>query len=159
MWVLQYVSVVFIFCNTLLGFFHDSCKVVVSLNNCFRGAVKAVSFVQYCTASSQGCTHFWEGCHVTYSFSMFLSGLMNISGPCLWMLFFHGWNFLRMNLVYQPWILVIIFLSVCIHLELTQPLSHHHAIWNTRKCLFALLLKHSLYTEGIPIARGKRIIL
>lgn len=68
-------------------FFHDSCKVVVSLDNCFRGAVKAVSFVKYCTASSQGCTHFWEGCHVTYSFNVFLSGLMNIRVPCIWMLF------------------------------------------------------------------------
>lgn len=87
MWVLRHVRVLSSFSAILCCFFHDCWKIVVSWNNYFRRAVKAVSPVQYCTASSQGSsTHFWEGFHVSYSFNMFLNGLMNICVPCIWML-------------------------------------------------------------------------
>lgn len=76
------------FLQYFAGFFHDCCKVVISQNNYFRGTVKAVTPVQYCTANSQGySTHFWEGFHVSYSFNMLLNALMNICVPCIWMFF------------------------------------------------------------------------
>lgn len=91
MWALGHVRVLSLFsailCCLFFFFFHDCCKVVISWNNYFRWAVRTVLPVQCCTASSQGpFTHSWESFHVSYSFNMFLNGLMNKCVLCIWML-------------------------------------------------------------------------
>ena len=84
--------------------FHDWCQNMVSQNSCFRGAVKTILSLKYCTASSQGpSTLFCESFYVNTSFITFLHHLMSICPMCLTT---YGWNFLRISLVYYHCFLV-----------------------------------------------------
>lgn len=119
-------SVVFIVCNILLGFFNECCKLWSHKTIILEEQLKLFHLCSTVQQVLKDLLHISGRLFMSAIASYVLKWLDDYMCPMYLNVFCHGWGLLRMNLVYNPCVLVIIFLSVCFHLRLPQPLSRHH---------------------------------
>lgn len=141
-------DIVVFFCYHTLSLFSWLLPKYSIQNSCFRGAVKAISPVKYCTSILQVyCTTvqvkdllhcsvrvFMPTPVLLYSYITWWAYIL-----CAWVL--NGSNLLRISLVYYPSFLV------WIRLGLTLPLCHHVDFLKIDTSLFFKTLSMSVYCK------------